>query len=108
MAARAVRCPVCRAAVPRDVLGVIGGVCPSCQRPLDAAARHTLAVAQTRDWADEAAARGDHAGALAWLRTVEAVGERLSAEDEDKRARWGNALRERRRRSIEGMDRVDC
>ncbi len=93
-AARAIRCPVCRTVVPADVLGAIGGACPGCQRPLDAAAKHALAVAQTRRWADQAAARGDHAEALAWLQTVEAVGEQLSADDEDKRARWGDALRE--------------
>ncbi len=107
IAARAIRCPVCRTAVPADVLGAVGGACPGCQRPLDAGARHALAVAQTRRWADQAAARGDHAEALAWLKTVEAVGERLSADDEDKRAQWGSALRERSGDREEEVGRVD-
>jgi len=51
--------------------------------------------------------RGDHAEALAWLKTVEAVGERLSADDEDKRAQWGNALRERISDREQGARRID-
>lgn len=107
MVASAIRCPACRTVVPAHVLGAVGGGCPSCQQPLDAAARHALAVAQTRRWADEAAMRGDHAEALAWLKTVEAVGERLSADDEDKRAQWGNALRERISDREQGARRID-
>ena len=44
----------------------------------DGSARHARAVAQTLGWADEAAARGDHAGALEWLRTLEVIGHELS------------------------------
>jgi hypothetical protein len=44
----------------------------------DISNRHARAVAQTLGWADEAAARGDHAGALAWLRTLEMIGHELS------------------------------
>jgi len=50
----------------------------SCQRPLTRAAKHERAVIQTLEWADEAAARGQHADALGWVQTVEAVSDQLS------------------------------
>ena len=59
----------------------------------NAAARHERAVAQTLSWADEAAACGDYAGALAWLRTVEMVGDRLSSDYDAKRQRWRQVVR---------------
>jgi hypothetical protein len=34
-----VRCPVCRAAVPVTVLWSVGGRCPGCSQPLEAARR---------------------------------------------------------------------
>jgi hypothetical protein len=34
-----VRCPVCRSAVPVEVLWAIGDICPRCSRPLYAARR---------------------------------------------------------------------
>ena len=58
----------------------------------DACARHARAVAQTLGWADEAAAGGDHAGALSWLRTLEMIGHELSDADEAKRQSWRLAL----------------
>jgi len=59
----------------------------------DAQARHEQAVAQTLEWADEAAARGDQAEALAWLKTVEAAGHQLSSDYQRKRERWRLVLR---------------
>jgi hypothetical protein len=36
-------------------------------------AKHLAAVARTLQWADEAAERGDHFDAVAWLETLEAI-----------------------------------
>jgi hypothetical protein len=88
----AIRCSSCRASIPADVLAAVGDVCPHCHRPLSSGAKHDRAVAQTLDWADEAAARGEHAEALAWLQTIEAVGDRLSDAYEQKRGHWQAAL----------------
>jgi hypothetical protein len=46
-------------------------------RPTCAHERHQAAVANTLGWADEAAARHDFRDALAWLNTLEAIGETL-------------------------------
>lgn len=62
----------------------------------DSSARHARAVARTLGWADEAAVRGDHADALAWLRTLDAIGHELSAAYEAKRRSWRLALGTRR------------
>ena len=59
----------------------------------DRSARHERAVAQTLGWADEAAARGEHAHALAWLQTLDVIGDELSAAYEAKRQSWRLALR---------------
>ncbi len=53
---------------------------------------HRAAVAQTLSWARAAAARGDHADALAWLATLDAIGHPLSREDQYRRAAWRDAL----------------
>jgi hypothetical protein len=50
--------------------------------------RHQAAVARTLAWADEAAARGDFADALAWLNTLTAIGEPLPARYLLKREDW--------------------
>jgi len=55
-------------------------------------ARHEQAVARTLEWADEAAERGQHATALEWLQTLEAIGDELSSEYQHKRERWRRAL----------------
>jgi len=55
-------------------------------------AKHERAVKRTLAWADEAAAGGDHADALAWLDTLEAAGHELSSEYERKREAWQVAL----------------
>jgi hypothetical protein len=88
MVPSAVRCHACRSVVPADVLAAVGDACPNCHRPLTWVARHERAVAQTLKWADEAVARGRHADALAWLRTVEAIGDQLPDEYELKRGDW--------------------
>ena len=92
MAVRAIRCPSCRAAIAADVVAAVGGACPHCHRPLETAARHERAVAQTLEWADQAAARGDHADALAWLNLLETMGHRFSNEYQRKREKWRVAL----------------
>ena len=94
MGVRVIRCTACRAAIAADVVAATGGTCPHCHRPLNTAARHERAVAQTLEWADEAAARGDHANALAWLKTVEAVGDQLTPDYKSRRAQWRTALRD--------------
>jgi len=68
----------------------------------DTSARHRRAVAQTLGWADEAAARGDHAGALAWLRTLEVIGDELSDAYQAKRRSWRLALGTRPRERTPG------
>ena len=50
--------------------------------------RHRAAVANTLQWADEAAACGDHFDAVAWLDTVEAIGDQLSEVYKTRRASW--------------------
>jgi len=115
---RRVRCPVCRAALAVELLRSIGGACPRCsapllgrggprQKPAQAPlaqgypgerwcwgrARHLVAVASTLGRADESAKGGDYADALAWLATVEVIGEQLSDEYGSKRRAWRAALR---------------
>lgn len=64
----------------------------SAARTGDISNRHARAVAQTLGWADEAAARGDHVGALAWLRTLEIIGHELSEAYQAKRQSWRLAV----------------
>jgi hypothetical protein len=65
----------------------------TCSDTVSAAqARHDRAVARTLEWADQAAERGQHATALEWLQTVEAIGDELSGEYQSKRNRWRRAL----------------
>ena len=68
-------------------------------RPHTANERHRAAVARTLGWADEAAARRDFHDALAWLRTLEAIGETLPDHYLRKQEAWrhrahANATRE--------------
>lgn len=51
-------------------------------------AKHLAAVARTLQWADESAERGDYLDALAWLDTVEAIGDELPEAYEDRRGSW--------------------
>ena len=94
----AIRCSACRSVVPADLVAAVGDTCPSCHRPLNRATQHERAVAQTLEWADEAASRGDHARALEWLTVLEKIGEQLSGEYRRKRETWRLALRTRQRR----------
>ena len=55
-------------------------------------AKHLAAVARTLQWADESAERGDHFDALAWLDTVEAIGDELSEVYEIRRDSWSAQL----------------
>jgi hypothetical protein len=79
--------------VAADVLTAVGDVYPRCRRPLGAATRHEWAVARTLEWADDAAARGDHANALGWLGVLDTMGDQLSSEYRRKRENWRLALR---------------
>src|SRR5271165_5459940 len=49
-------------------------------RPVRCDDRHEAAVANTLRWADDAAARGDHADAVSWVETVLAIGDELPEE----------------------------
>ena len=55
-------------------------------------AKHLAAVARTLQWADESAERGDHFDALAWLDTVEAIGDELPEVYEIRRDAWSAQL----------------
>jgi hypothetical protein len=50
------------------------------QNRVDAQERHRQAVAQTTQWAREAAAAGHYQDALSWIRVLETVDGALSAE----------------------------
>ncbi len=60
------------------------------------AERHLAAVARTLKWADESAERGDHLDAIAWLSTVEAIGDKLPEVYETRRDSWSAELRRTR------------
>jgi hypothetical protein len=60
--------------------------------------RHMAAVARSFGWADEAAARGDHADALSWVGVVEAIGDLIPIEYQTKRRAWLSALAGNRNR----------
>jgi hypothetical protein len=57
-------------------------------RHRSAGERHRAAVARTLGWADEAAARHDFHDALAWLKTLEAIGETLPDHYLRKQEAW--------------------
>jgi hypothetical protein len=63
--------------------------CPSG----DCAKRHLAAVARTLQWADESAERGDVLDAIAWLKTLEAIGDTLPEAYEIRRDFWRAQLR---------------
>jgi hypothetical protein len=73
-------------------------------------AKHLAAVASTLQWADEAAERGDHVDALAWLETLEAIGDQLPEVYESRRNSWSAQLGRnpgdpRHSRSLDGRSR---
>jgi hypothetical protein len=57
------------------------------------ASKHAVAVAKTVGYAVDAAAEGDYPDALAWLATVEAIGDVLPRKYETKREVWRPAAR---------------
>jgi hypothetical protein len=59
--------------------------------------RHLEAVSRSLAMADASAERGDFADALAWVRTVEAIGDPLPDPYRRKRQAWRAALRGRGR-----------
>ena len=59
-------------------------------------AKHLAAVARTLQWADEAAERGDNFDAIAWLETLEAIGDQLPEVYESRRRAWSARLRRAR------------
>ena len=54
--------------------------------------RHQWAVRRTLGFADDAAAREDWHDALAWIRTLEALGHQFTSEHLAKHTRWQQAL----------------
>lgn len=57
-----------------------------------AGTRHEHAVANTLSWADQAAAEGEYARALAWLDALDAIGAPLPEAYEAKRPVWARAF----------------
>jgi GAF domain len=57
--------------------------------------KHERAVANTLSWADQAAAYGEYAEALAWLATLDAIGAQLPEVYAAKRPVWARACAER-------------
>ena len=55
-------------------------------------ARHLAAVARTLQWADESADRGDLREAIAWLGTLEAIGDEVPGVYEFRRDCWSAEL----------------
>jgi hypothetical protein len=55
-------------------------------------ARHLAAVARTLQWADESADRGDLFEAIAWLGTLEAIGDEVPGVYEFRRDSWSAEL----------------
>ena len=66
----------------QDWMGFASGYCAKRE------AKHLAAVASTLHWADEAAERGDHFDAVAWLETLEAIGDQLPEVYESRRGTW--------------------
>ncbi len=56
-------------------------------------AKHLAAVARTLQWADDSAGRGDLFDAIAWLGTLEAIGDKLPDVYEIRRDSWCAQLR---------------
>jgi len=70
----------------RDPTGLAPGRCATRD------AKHLAAVARTLQWADESAEHGNHFEALAWLETVEAIGDELPEAYEIRRDSWSAHL----------------
>jgi len=102
-------CPHCglsydSTTLPQYLLSPRAASCPHCAAPLTKASpdpdpdrrprlgstpeRHRAAVQRTLGWADQAAADGDYAAALAWLATIEAIDGELPPGAGEKRRAW--------------------
>ncbi len=55
--------------------------------------KHHQAVMNTLSWADQSAAGGDYADALAWLDIITAIGDELPDPYPAKQAAWRAAIR---------------
>ena len=66
--------------------------------------KHQAAVARTLEWADACAERGDLLDAIAWLGTLEAIGDEVPGTYEFRRDTWSAELA--RTRAIDGQDAV--
>ena len=66
------------------------GFSPDCCAEREA--KHLAAVARTLQWADESAERGDHFNAVAWLETLEAIGDELPGIYQVRRDSWSAQL----------------
>lgn len=55
--------------------------------------RHRQAVSNSLSWADQSAAEGDYALAIAWLDIITATGDTLPDPYPARRAGWQGALR---------------
>lgn len=55
-------------------------------------AKHFAAVTSTLQWADDSAERGDYFDALAWLDTIEAIGDELPEIYQTRRVSWSTQL----------------
>jgi hypothetical protein len=55
-------------------------------------ANHAAIIARTLRWADDAAARGDYAKAVHWVKTVRDLGHGLPTEYEAKNQTWLNGI----------------
>ena len=70
----------------QDCMGSVSSHCAERE------AKHLAAVARTLQWADESAERGDHFDAIAWLETLEAIGDELPGVYEIRRDSWSAQL----------------
>lgn len=77
----------------RSVLPAAGAAELFRTRPIGAHERHQAAVGRTLGWADEAAGRDDVHEALAWLKTLEAIGEILPDHYLRKQEEWTRRAR---------------
>lgn len=54
--------------------------------------KHRRAITNTLSWADESAADGRYADAIAWLDVITAIGDELPDPYPAKRAAWQSAI----------------
>ncbi|HEX5925870.1 MAG TPA: hypothetical protein VFY45_18710 [Baekduia sp.] len=105
------------AALPDYLLSAWGPSCPRCAAPLEEEAqdvaadrrprlgttfeRHRSGVRRALVWAEQAAAAGDCATAIAWLATIEAIDGKLPAGFEAKRRAWARRIADESARAAE-------